>query len=237
MKSITLGDVEITQILEQPNARLPRTFAFPDTDIETWRANEAWLAPDFWDPASDELVANFQTWLVRSKRTVILVDTGAGNGKERPYLPVLAHLNTPFLDNLAAAGVHPGDVDVVVCTHLHSDHVGWNTQLVDRTWVPTFPNARYLFARADFDYWNPDNGHTIRSGRSMQNVFEPDATARPGPLQLLRRRRTPSPRHSPPGPHRNRRQQRAHATGTFPNRRSIGNQAQRRKLRYQTVGR
>ncbi|HEX6344693.1 MBL fold metallo-hydrolase [Umezawaea sp.] len=172
MDTITLGDVEITRVVEQPPAGLPREFVFPDVPRRDWEANATWLAPDHWRPEQDEVLAVMQTWLVRSGGRTILVDTGVGNGKERPYMPFFAHLDTDFLHNLARAGVQPEDVDVVVNTHLHGDHVGWNTRLDGSAWVPTFPNARYLLARADFDYWNPLNEHRTRSGRKMQNVFE-----------------------------------------------------------------
>jgi glyoxylase-like metal-dependent hydrolase (beta-lactamase superfamily II) len=87
-------------------------------------------------------------------------------------MPVFDHLDTEYLANLAAAGVRPEDVDLVVITHVHADHVGWNTRLVDEQWVPTFRSARYLMARADVDYWNPANGHATRSGPRMAGVFE-----------------------------------------------------------------
>ena len=110
-------------------------------------------------------------WLIRSQGTTILLDTGAGNGKERPYAPAYAHHDTAYLDNLRAAGVSPEDVDIVINTHLHVDHVGWNTRLEGRDWVPTFPNARYLIGEPDFLFWDP-----IRTprppGDGNQNVFE-----------------------------------------------------------------
>ncbi|MGW1635158.1 MBL fold metallo-hydrolase, partial [Streptomyces anthocyanicus] len=88
------------------------------------------------------------------------------------YAPVWSRLETDFLANLARAGVQPEDVDIVINTHLHIDHVGWNTYLDGRTWVPTFPNATYLMAKADFDYWNPANEIKTLLGRGNQNVFE-----------------------------------------------------------------
>ncbi|WNV86897.1 MBL fold metallo-hydrolase [Umezawaea sp. Da 62-37] len=172
MDTIILGDIEITRVIEQPPAPLPRGFIFPDVPRGTWESHESWLVPEFWTPEPDVVHAVMQTWLVRSAGKTILVDTGVGNGKERPYMPFFAHLDTDFLANLARAGVQPADVDVVVCTHVHGDHVGWNTRLEGSRWVPTFPNARYVISRADFDYWNPLNEHRTRSGRGMQNVFE-----------------------------------------------------------------
>jgi glyoxylase-like metal-dependent hydrolase (beta-lactamase superfamily II) len=83
----------------------------------------------------------------------IVVDTGLGNDKKGRAVPVWNDLHTPFLDNMIAAGFAPDSIDTVLCTHLHVDHVGWNTRLVDGQWVPTFPNARYLFGQHEYDYW------------------------------------------------------------------------------------
>ena len=162
--TITLGSVEITAVFEQPSFPFPRDFAFPDTDRKLWEDNRDWLVPDFWDPEADVMHASLHSWVVRSDGATVLVDTGVGNDRDRPGMPAFGHFQTDYLSNLAAAGVQPGDVDLVVNTHVHPDHVGWNTQLVDGEWVPTFPNARYLISRADFDYWNPANGHQTRLG-------------------------------------------------------------------------
>ena len=173
MDQITLGDVTVTRIKEYYGSVeiAPATF-FPDSPDGAWQQHRDWLAPDFWDPAADESISAIQTWLLRSEGRTILVDTGVGNHKDRPYAPVWSRLDTGFLDNLAAAGVTPDDVDLVINTHLHVDHVGWNTRLDGRTWVPTFPNATYLMPRRDVDFWNPANGHRAVLGRGNQNVFE-----------------------------------------------------------------
>ncbi|MEU3353250.1 MBL fold metallo-hydrolase [Streptomyces sp. NPDC037389] len=154
MQTITLGAVEITRIVEwHAPAAASITEIFPGSTPRMWRENESWLAPDFWDPSTDRLGVAVQTWLLRSEGRTILVDTGLGNDKERPDRPVWSRLRGDFLERLAAVGVRPEDVDVVVNTHLHADHVGWNTRLVAGEWVPTFPNAAYLIPRADFDHW------------------------------------------------------------------------------------
>jgi glyoxylase-like metal-dependent hydrolase (beta-lactamase superfamily II) len=173
MDQITLGDVSVTRIKEYyGSVEMGPADFFPESPDGAWDAHRSWLAPDFWHPATNECFSAIQTWLLRSEGRTILVDTGVGNHKDRPYAPVWNRLDTEFLDNLAAAGVQPGDVDLVINTHLHIDHVGWNTRLDGRTWVPTFPNATYLMTRRDFDFWNPANNHKPLLGRGNQNVFE-----------------------------------------------------------------
>ncbi|MGW2231214.1 MBL fold metallo-hydrolase [Streptomyces formicae] len=173
MDQITLGDVTITRIREYygPVDMSPDTF-FPQSPKEAWEDNSAWLTPHFLDAGTNVVHSAIQTWLLRSEGKNILVDTGVGNHKERPYAPVWSHLDTDFLGQLARAGVEPEDVDIVINTHLHVDHVGWNTCLDGRQWVPTFPNATYLIPKEDFDFWNPENGHEPVLGRGNQNVFE-----------------------------------------------------------------
>jgi glyoxylase-like metal-dependent hydrolase (beta-lactamase superfamily II) len=141
MDTITLGDVEVARVYEHQGVRLPREFVFPGSDPALWRGDPRWVEQDFWDAGTDELLFNMQTWVLRSEGRTILVDTGIGDSKERPGDPVLHHRESDFLANLAAVGVAPEDVDVVVCTHVHGDHVGWNTRLVDGEWIPTFGNA------------------------------------------------------------------------------------------------
>ena len=172
MRTITLGDVTITRVAEWEGLFSTGQELIPDSDRATWEANRTLLVPDHWEPESNAIRACLQTFVLRSEGKTILIDTGAGNHKERPWIPVFGHLQTPFLENLAAAGVAPKDVDVVVCTHVHVDHVGWNTYLHEREWVPTFPNATYLFARRDYDFWNPLNRHERRGQLVNQNMFE-----------------------------------------------------------------
>ena len=173
MEQITLGGVTVTRVKEYYGTveMTPAQF-FPDSDRATWERHRDWLAPDFWHPDTDECHNAVQSWLLRSEGRTILVDTGVGNHKERPYAATWSHLETEFLDNLAAAGVRPEDIDLVINTHLHIDHVGWNTYLDGRTWVPTFPNATYLMPQRDFDFWNPANESKTVFGRGNQNVFE-----------------------------------------------------------------
>ncbi|MGY4408228.1 glyoxylase-like metal-dependent hydrolase (beta-lactamase superfamily II) [Bradyrhizobium sp. USDA 3315] len=92
-------------------------------------------------------------YLIRTRHHTILFDNCCGNDKERSYEPTWHRLQNPFLHRLARAGVLPEQVDFVMCSHLHADHVGWNTRLLNGQWVPTFPNARYLISKGEFDWW------------------------------------------------------------------------------------
>jgi glyoxylase-like metal-dependent hydrolase (beta-lactamase superfamily II) len=129
---------------------------FPQTPPSGWRDNADLLVPDFFDPATDQWHIAVQSWVIRVDGLTVVVDTGVGNDRERPHMPPLDHLNTGFLAALRAAGVDRDAVDVVVNTHIHSDHVGWTTRLEDGAWVPTFPNARYLVPAADHHHFSPD---------------------------------------------------------------------------------
>jgi glyoxylase-like metal-dependent hydrolase (beta-lactamase superfamily II) len=153
MEGITVGGVEVRRVIEWRGPLRTVAEILPDTPAEVWQANRSWLSPDFWDPGTGAYVAAVQTWVIRSSGRTILIDTGVGNDRDRPRTPEFSQLQTDYLDRLGAAGVRPEDVDVVVNTHLHSDHVGWNTRLEAGTWVPTFPNATYLLPRADHDYF------------------------------------------------------------------------------------
>lgn len=164
MTDLKLGDVTVTRVEEMHGPIMPTGAFFPDLPAEAWQANAGLLVPDHLG-ADDGLVhVAMQTWLLRSEGRTILVDTGVGNDKNRPAVEPWHRLSLGYLDRLAAAGVRPEDVDLVVNTHLHVDHVGWNTRLVAGEWVPTFPNATYLMPAADFHHWNPAHNPGIAGG-------------------------------------------------------------------------
>jgi len=117
--------------------------------------NADWLFPQ-WANADGTWDMVVQSWIVVVDGRVVVIDPCVGNGRSLPHFPLFDNLETPFLDRLCATGIRPEDVDVVFCTHLHSDHCGWNTTLRDGRFVPTFPNARYLLAQRELDRWNPD---------------------------------------------------------------------------------
>lgn len=166
MDRFELGDVEIIKVVEWQGEIAPARFIIPDGPPELWADNAAWLAPDHWHPDTDAYHAAVQTWVVRSEGRTILIDTGIGNDRDRPQIPLFDHLATDFLGTLAAAGVRAEDVDVVINTHIHYDHVGWNTELRDGAWVPAFPNATYLIPRVDQAYFDPRNAHRRPAPRS-----------------------------------------------------------------------
>jgi glyoxylase-like metal-dependent hydrolase (beta-lactamase superfamily II) len=121
-----------------------------DVDLAPYRS---WLDPFLTSEGHLRMVV--QAMLLSVDGLRIVVDTCVGNGRDfGPMAPPFNHLDTPFLERLTAAGFAPDSVDYVVCTHLHNDHVGWNTTLVDGEWVPSFPRARYAMSRADIDHWS-----------------------------------------------------------------------------------
>lgn len=157
VKTVMIGDVSVTRVEEWNGPLGEPTDVLADIDLEALRQEASWLSPNYWDLPTNQLLLGFHPYVIRSAGKTILLDTGAGNNKERPNLPTFAHMDTPFLATLASAGVGVDDVDLVICTHLHIDHVGWNTELRDGNWVPTFPNARYLIPEADWHFWDPAN--------------------------------------------------------------------------------
>jgi glyoxylase-like metal-dependent hydrolase (beta-lactamase superfamily II) len=146
----TIGNVTVTRVEEQLGfASLPPQQFFDGFERETLERHLDWLVPHHYSPQHDRLITSIHSWLIRTGRHTVLLDTCAGNHKNRPGFPRFHQLDLPFLQRLRAAGVEPEEIDIVLCTHLHADHVGWNTMLVDGRWVPTFPNARYMFSRLE----------------------------------------------------------------------------------------
>ena len=145
-----IGDVKITRIIEMEVTGGSR-FILPDATRDACLPM-AWMQPHFMD-AEGNLIMSIHALIVDTGTRKIVVDTCIGNDKERS-IPNWSHLQTTFLDDIAAAGYARESIDTVMCTHLHVDHVGWNTMLVDGEWVPTFPNARYLVAEKEWSYWD-----------------------------------------------------------------------------------
>ncbi|MFD7614337.1 MBL fold metallo-hydrolase [Streptomyces sp. NPDC059828] len=171
-QSIVLGDVDVTRVIEWRGPFTPARGIVPGVEAEVWKENEAWLAPDHWDPDSDNAVVALQTWVLRSGGRTVLVDTGVGSGRERPGTPQFHQREGDFLARLARAGIRPEDVDVVVNTHIHGDHVGWNTTRADGAWVPAFPRAQYLIPAADDAYFGPAGGYGNGRRQDDRLIYE-----------------------------------------------------------------
>ncbi len=157
MTKLTLGEVSLTRVIEIGRSSFPTTSMLPASTAEGVARHHDWLKPDFWDESTDDLGSRIGSWIVRTPEHVVLIDTGVGNDKHRASNPIWHLRRGTFLDDLAAAGVTPEQVDVVVITHMHVDHVGWNTRLVDGAWLPTFPNARYVFPGEEWAFWKHEN--------------------------------------------------------------------------------
>lgn len=146
----TIGNVTVTKIVaSELGAELAQLI--PRATPKAIRSID-WLAPEFATPEG-VLLYSFHALVIETPSTCILVDTCVGNDKPRAIAPFLDRMQGFFLARLLEAGYAPETINQVVCTHLHVDHVGWNTRLVDGRWLPTVPNARYLFARDEFDFW------------------------------------------------------------------------------------
>ncbi|MBC3993333.1 MBL fold metallo-hydrolase [Streptomyces sp. AC563] len=165
----TVGDLRVHRVDEVTLPPATGPWLLPSATAQV--VDQApWLRPDFADEAGVLRLAS-HSFAVVVDGLRIVVDTGIGNGKSRAN-PAWDHLDSDYLARLARAGVRPDDVDLVINTHLHVDHVGWNTFLDGGVWTPTFPRATYLMPRRDFEFWDPARGHTPRLGRGNQNVFE-----------------------------------------------------------------
>ena len=168
MNQWQIGDVKITRIVELEVAGGTK-FILPDATPEACR-DIAWLKPHFMTEQG-KLIMSVHALVVDTGARRIVVDTCIGNDKER-NIPSWSHLQTSFLSDLAAAGYPRESIDTVLCTHLHVDHVGWNTMLVDGRWVPTFPNARYLIAQQEWRYWD-EHGEDAQYGSVLADSVRP----------------------------------------------------------------
>jgi glyoxylase-like metal-dependent hydrolase (beta-lactamase superfamily II) len=148
-----IGQATIARVEETCGPTYPITDIFPECTSTVLSEHGHWLAPSHFDAQTGLIKLSVHSWLLQIGRQKILIDACCGNNKVKPGRPFWHMLNVPFLERLAAAGARPDEIDYVMCTHLHHDHVGWNTQLRDGRWVPTFPNARYVISKTDFEYY------------------------------------------------------------------------------------
>ena len=165
----TIGDVRITKVVEH---ELPIPLNGLLADVPEGAADRhSWLKPDFLDDAG-LCRLSIHGLVIDTGERRILVDTCVGNLREGLVFPPA---ESTFPDALAAAGYAIADIDTVVCTHLHFDHVGWNTRLVDGNWVVTFTNARYLIGRVEWEHWSVTDGDYSNVGDTVRPVVEAGA--------------------------------------------------------------
>jgi glyoxylase-like metal-dependent hydrolase (beta-lactamase superfamily II) len=153
MRRWQIGQVAVTQVVESETPTSPK-FLFDDPPPDLVSRHD-WLRPHFANDAG-RLLVSIHCFVIESAGRRIVVDTCVGNDKPRAY-PGWHALTGPFLDDLARAGFAAETIDTVLCTHLHVDHVGWNTRWDGSRWVPTFVNARYLFARTEWEHWDRES--------------------------------------------------------------------------------
>lgn len=151
-----IGPYTITRIEEMLTPGFKPEFLFPDFEPQVLQAHPQLQTEGFWHAGSERLMSSMHSWLLQSEHHTILIDTGCGNLKSRalPLFERFHQLQHPYLERLRAAGVAPEDVTLVINTHLHVDHVGWNTRLEGGQWVPTFPRARYIWGAAEWAHWS-----------------------------------------------------------------------------------
>ena len=198
MQQWQVGDVKITRVVEMEVAGGTK-FILPDATREACQAYD-WMAPHFMDDQGN-LIMSIHALVIDTGARRIVVDTCIGNDKQR-NIPAWSNLQTNFLNDLAQAGYPRETIDTVMCTHLHVDHVGWNTMLVDGQWVPTFTNARYLLAEKEWTYWDAA-GDDDTYGSILEDSVQPVVDA--GLVDLVSEthqvcdevRLEPTPGHTP----------------------------------------
>ncbi len=170
MRTLNIGNVTVDRVQDWwgPVFHVPDTW--PGSSWEQVEAERDWLAPHFIYPKGQGkdgvLDVSLHTYVIRTPHFNVLVDTCVGNDRKRAAIPEWNMMHTDYLAKIAALGLQPEDIHYVMCTHLHFDHVGWNTKLLDGRWVPTFPNARYIFHKTEYDYWRDHQDHF-----AMDNSF------------------------------------------------------------------
>lgn len=168
MKTGKIGQFTVSRVVESEGPFAPLRFIVPeitDADID---AHSHWLKPVHVD-ADDCILMCYQSYVLKTPHHTILVDACVGNHKERVNRPPWHRQDFQYLDTMRRSGVQPEDIDFVCCTHMHADHVGWNTCLRNNEWVPTFPNARYVFAKKEYSYWETAHREALANGLDAPN--------------------------------------------------------------------
>ncbi len=151
MQRITLGDVSIDSIVERSGPWRTPEAMFPAFEPQSGRRHLQQLGPAHYDAGSNRLCIAYRTFVVRAPGRTMLIDTCTG--EDKGYGPPLDFPKAPWLEGFRALGLRFEDIDYVFSTHLHIDHCGWNTRLAGGRWVPTFPRAKYVFYRQEYEFW------------------------------------------------------------------------------------
>ena len=202
MKPFKIGEFSVSSIIEREGPIRPPAVMFPTSIPEVAARHLSEIGPNTWSPTSGILYNTYQTFVIRRGAEIILIDTCVGENKARP--PHFNYPKQPWLDGFKRQNIAFEDVGTVINTHLHVDHCGWNTRLVNGRWVPTFPKAAYYMGRIEFEYWRAQTGEgwelpgriwtdsalpLIASGHG--NLVEADAELGDG-IRLI-----PTPGHTP----------------------------------------
>ena len=175
--TLMIGDIRVRALVDLDGYPLDLGFVFPDAKLEDVAPHRSWLEPTYLQGNEIRLV--IRTVVMEVDGRNILIDACVGEHKERPTRPLFnKRTDTDFLAKLAKLGFRPEDIDVVFCTHLHVDHVGWNTKLENGRWVPTFPKARYLFGRKELDHWMGQPNRAELGGGSFVDSVIPIVEAK-----------------------------------------------------------
>jgi glyoxylase-like metal-dependent hydrolase (beta-lactamase superfamily II) len=173
-----VDDLLVYKVVEDVHGYTKLERFFPGLSSEDLRGNLSWFRHDGYDEAAGTVVLSYHSWVVRTPTSTVLIDCCLGNDKTVPVRPAWHRkADAHWMDGLAATGLTPADIDLVVCTHLHNDHVGWLTSWRDNQWMPTFPNARYLFVRAEYEFtrdWPKTHAgdHPLDMGEAIRLSFE-----------------------------------------------------------------
>lgn len=158
-----IGNSTVERLVDWTGPLIQTEEFFPTATWDEIEAQRSWMEPHFLAPKAQcevgALDLSLHSYIIKTDKHTILIDTCMGNDKKRSLIPVWVDYNSNYMEKMAGMGVNPEDVDFVMCTHLHVDHVGWNTKLVNGKWVPTFPNARYIFHKKEYEAWaDRENG-------------------------------------------------------------------------------
>ena len=174
-----IGNLTAVKVWELDLNDFAATQLLPEIEPHTLASDPAAMDSRTYDRDTGKVKLSVHSWLLRGGGKTILIDAGGGNDKNRPKLRALDHLRTLYMERLLAAGSHPEEIDYVLLTHLHADHVGWNTRLLDNRWTPTFPNATVLCSGLEWRYGAAlaaKDDAAIRMARAEARLGEPIRT-------------------------------------------------------------